>query len=83
MKNDPALVVSGSCRVQHHPLRAAQGEHRLADVGRDGAATTGDAEHAGQLGVADRRGAVRPVQREGTASTTPAPGLRLLNTLER
>ena len=41
-------------RVEHHPLAAAQAEHRLAHLGERSAVADLDAEGAGELGVGDR-----------------------------
>ena len=82
VKNEPALTDVRVGGVDDHALAAAQREHRLADGGERGAVADLDAQRPRELGVADRRRALRALEDERTASTTQRPGVRL-NALER
>src|SRR5919199_2342653 len=64
-------------RVDNHALRAAQAEHRLADVRERRAVAERDAERAGELGVADGGGALAAREDERDGEDDPAPGRAL------
>ena len=64
MKNEPALVVSGSVGVEDHPLAAAQRDHRLANEGERRALSFTNAQRAGELCVTDRRARAALGERE-------------------
>ncbi len=57
VKNDPALHVSGSGVVDHHPLARAKGEDPAADLRDRRAIRHPDAQRTGKLGVADHAAA--------------------------
>ena len=77
MKNEPALNVSGSAGSRTMPLRAAQREDGVADVGQRRARALVDAELARELGVADRLGLVARLEGEAHAQDEPAVGVAL------
>src|SRR3954449_9206212 len=60
-------------RVDHHALAAAQREHRVAHVLQGSRGAELDVERAGELGVADRRRAVRALEDERDGEDDPAP----------